>query len=210
MQKCVTIATQADIDAVNELRLSMYKNTKGFDALPPAIKWNRSDDQAVVFVAWDNGKAVGTLRLDLLKDREMVEYRLECPWDFEVPYVQPVALLGKMAVLKPYRRIGLNQNLRYQSLRIAREWGAEMASGTMVAASPRKPTMTRMGYQFFDHPVGWTSPYYKNNDPVLVVCLLRDKFQQAMDVCLEKCTENLKDFPFHGEIPEPRFTEVRK
>ena len=207
--KKITIATQSDIEAVNELRLAMYKNTKGFDAKPPAITWNRSDDQAVVLVAWEEDKAIGTLRLDLLKDREMVEYRLECPWDFEVPYQAPVALLGKMAVLKEHRKSGLNQSLRYHALRIAKEWGAAMASGTMVAASPRKPTMVRMGYTFFDHPVGWTSPFYKNNEPVLVVCLLREKFDQCMDVCLERCAENLKEFPFEGELPEPRFTEVK-
>lgn len=209
MNKRILIATPEDVEAVNQLRLSLYQNTKGFDAQPPAILWNRSDDQACVLVAYEGERAVGTLRLDLLNDREMVEYRLECPWDFEVPYQQPVALLGKMAVVKEYRKSGLNQNLRYQALRIAKEWGAAMASGTMVAASPRKDSMTRMGYVFFQHPVGWTSPYYKNNEPVLVVCLLREKFDQAMEVCLEKCSQSLAEFPFEGELPEPRYTLVR-
>ena len=206
----ITAATGADAAAVNELRLSEYAGAKGFEVKPPGIEWNRSDDQALVLVAWEGEMAVGTLRMELIEDRALAEAKIECPWDFEVPFAAPIAVLGKMAVLKSHRKSGLNEALRWHALRIAKAWGAKIVSGTMVAASPRKAVMTEMGYVFFEHPEGWTSPFYKSKDPVLVVCLEESKIGRAMGVCQELAGATLELFGWKGPLPERRLVEVMR
>lgn len=206
----LSVATAQDAEAVNSLRTAEYAGSRGFDVLPPGILWNRSDDQALVLVAWDGPEAVGTLRMELIEDRALAEAKIECPWEFEVPFQAPIAVLGKMAVQKALRKSGLNELLRYHALRIGKEWGARLVSGTMVAASPRKQVMSQMGYRFFSHPEGWTSPFYKSSDPVLVVCLEAGELDQAMQVCLGLAGETAQQFPWQGEIPARRLVEVMR
>jgi hypothetical protein len=210
MHKRLTVATGNEAEAINTLRTSEYTGTKGFAVQPPGILWNRSDDQALVLAAWEGDQAVGTLRMELIEDRALAEAKIECPWEFEVPFQGPVAVLGKMAVLRSHRKSGLNELLRWHALRVAQLWGAKIVSGTMVAASPRKAVMTEMGYRFFEHPEGWTSPFYKSSDPVLVVCLEADKIPQAMEVCQRLAGDTVAEFPWEGEIPERRLVEVMR
>lgn len=198
-----------DAERVNALRLGEYAGTRGFAVQPPGILWNRSDDQATILGAWDGDELVSTMRVELIADPALVEAKLECPWDFALPLALPVVILGKLATRKPYRAGGLNTALRWWALTFAREWGAGLVLGTFVKGSPRQAAMAEMGYEFFEHAHGWTSPHYKSTDPVLVCALaLEAHGDLALDVCARQAAGALAAWPWAGPRPARRLVEV--
>ena len=186
---------------VDALRLGEYARSRGFTVKDAGITWNASDDAAAVLVAWDGDEAVATLRAELVTSAEVMAEKLECPWRFPHALDYPVVILGKMATRKAYRQGGLNWALRAAAFEVVEAWGARHVLGTMVAGSPRQAAMEELGYAFFDHPLGWTSPNYRSEAPV-VVCALdwRRHGARAAARCRALAGEDFAAFPFTGPV----------
>jgi hypothetical protein len=205
----VSVIDANDIERVNALRLAEYAKTSGFSVKPAGILWNRSDDQCTVLGAWDGRELVSTMRVELIRSRELVEQKIECPWDFPVALDLPVVILSKAATRETHRGGGYNALLRYWSFVLARSWGATQMLGTLVAGSPRERTMREMGYVFFENSRGWCTTNYRSTAPVLVASLdLATRADQALDVCARVAGPLIEQYAWQGALPEPRFVEV--
>lgn len=207
----IALADRGVSEHVDALRLGEYAHAHGFTVQPPGILWNASDDAAAVLVAWDGDEAVATLRAALVTDAAGVERTLECPWDFPYALDLPVVVLGKMATRKAYRKTGLNWALRAAAFEVVAAWGAKHVLGTMVAGSPRQAAMEDLGYAFFDHPLGWGSPFYRSQAPVMVCALDWARHgDHAMARCRALAGAEFDAYPFVGpRTPSPLLAAAR-
>ncbi len=191
----------ADISA---LRMREYANASGFALDLTTLAWRGSDDDSFVLAARAGGSIIATMRGELIEDAELLERKLECPWDFAPLPSMPVLLLSRAATCSEHRSSGLNAVMRHWFIRFAIERGAGAVIGTFVAGSPREHSLRAMGYQFYANPLGWQQSTYRSLRPVHVVSLdVKADGARALAYCRSHAP--IDDYPFAGEFPVAHF-----
>jgi predicted GNAT family N-acyltransferase len=95
-----TVSSKSELKRAFAIRLRVFVKEQG---VPPEIELDRDDPRARHFLAIDADRAVGTARLVMRRGN---------------------AKIGRMAVLKSYRRKGVGMSLLKRALRVARRSGA--------------------------------------------------------------------------------------
>jgi predicted GNAT family N-acyltransferase len=96
-----TVSSKSELKRAFAIRLRVFVREQG---VPQEIELDRDDALAVHFLAGDSGKAVGTARLVMRRNN---------------------AKIGRMAVLKSYRRKGVGTKLLRRAVQTARRSGAK-------------------------------------------------------------------------------------
>lgn len=194
--------TRDSAKQVNDLRVAEYAKAKGFHVAAAGILWNASDDQSIVLGAYEDDVLISTMRMEILDDRNLVEQKIECPWDYPVELQFPTMLLSRASTASSHRGTGINTLLRLHCLKIAKDLGVRQAIGTFVADSPRARTLERMGYRFFENRQGWTHADYRSEGRVIVAVLdFHEDFETAMAECRRLTSSLNADFTFDGVLP---------
>ncbi len=201
--KMVRVLDGSHREMVTALRISEYQRARGLQVAPAGISWNRSDDESIVLGAFDGNKLVSTMRMEIIEDQTLLEKKLECPWNFEVPLRLPVMILSKASTHSDYRNLGLNALLRKRCLELAKEWKVHLVVGTFIKDSPRANSMKTMGYRFLENKLGWTSPHYRSLEPVVVAALdVAKDIDRAIEVTQLLIDVNLQNYQWGGTDPE--------
>jgi len=208
LKKHIRLLNESDREIVNQLRVKEYHRAKGFSVNPAGIEWNRSDEESIVLGAFIGGELVSTMRMEIVEDLNLLERKLECPWEFSFELKFPVMILSKASTLNSYRSYGFNTLLRKYCLEIAQKWKVHYVVGTFIKNSPRTLSMKKMGYQFVENKQGWTSPHYCSHESVLVAALdVKKDIGLALDVTNELIGPELSGFFWDGV--QPSFKIVR-
>jgi mycobactin lysine-N-oxygenase len=190
---------------VEQLRMQEYAGATGFTLDLSTLKWKKSDDESYVLVAEKNGRFVSTMRGEVIGSIDLLEKKLECPWEFPVKIDGPVLLLSRAATSATERASGFNLALRYQFLQFARAHRIRYVIGTFVKGSPRENSMREMGYQLFENSLGWQQSTYRSLVPVAVAVLDMEKDgDRAMKYCRDHLSQDLL-----AVNPEESFPELR-
>ena len=94
------VSRATELAAAFRIRMRVFVKEQG---VPEKIEVDRDDDRAVHFIAFADGRPVGTARVVMRHHR---------------------AKIGRMAVLKTYRRKGIGKKLLQQAIVSARKRGA--------------------------------------------------------------------------------------
>lgn len=179
---------------IETLRMAEYANAKGFSLDLNYLKWRESDEQSYVMFARKDDEIVATMRGELIEDLELLEKKLECPWDLPFEVNGPVLLLSRAATSRTAQNNGLNLLLRYHFLKLAEHHGVRHVIGTFVSGSSRENTLRNMGYQLFEHKLGWTQSSYKSHRPVHIAVLdLKKDGETAFAYCEAQLKDQLID-----------------
>jgi len=96
-----TVSSKKALATAFEIRLRVFVKEQG---VPEEIELDRDDERATHFLAVHSGKAVGTARVVMRRDS---------------------AKIGRMAVLKSYRRKGVGKRLLKRAVEKSRQSGAK-------------------------------------------------------------------------------------
>lgn len=181
--------------SIELLRKQEYAKASGFALDLNSLNWNPSDDQSYVLAAQDGEHIVATMRGELIDQLEMVERKLECPWDFPIALQYPVLLLSRAATSSSHRGLGLNMLLRYWFLQMAKRHNIAFILGTFVSESPRERSLEQMGYQFFENKFGWQQSSYRSHRSVKVVALdMKKDGERAITYCENQLGDQLQTY----------------
>jgi predicted GNAT family N-acyltransferase len=96
-----TVASKIALATAFDIRVRVFVKEQG---VPAEIELDRDDARATHFLAFHSGKAVGTARVVMRRGS---------------------AKIGRMAVLKSYRRKGVGKRLLKRAVQMARQSGAK-------------------------------------------------------------------------------------
>lgn len=206
----VKVLNKKHREQVNTLRKAAYHSAKGFKVNDVAIEWNRSDDQCTILGIYDRNTLAATMRIELVDTPEMIENKLEYPFTFH-DLSFPAMILSKAATHRHYVGRGFNAVLRFHALQLAKVWNVRYLLGTFVDGSPRIRSMQKMGYRFYENPEGWYAVDYHSERKVLIASLDMQKYgDQAIAITEEIARANIIEYPFIGDLPNPKIVRVIK
>lgn len=206
MKSRIYFADSQRKNEIDALRSQAYQTISGFAVDIKTLKWKASDDESFIMVAEEQGELISTMRGEVIKEFSVIEKKLECPWNFPLELDMPVLLLSRAATLYSHRSVGLNLILRYWFLRFAIYHDIRFMLGTFASGAPRENTLREMGYQFFENKLGWQKSTFRSFSPVTVVALdLKTHGQAALDFCLKRLPDGIKEYSFDDKFPDLRF-----
>ncbi len=193
MQYQIRVLDKTYSSQVNELRKKAYFDAKGVEVHDDGIFWNKSDDQSIVLGIFNEKRLISTMRAEIISDINLVEQKLECPWNFgAIPF--PVIVLSKAAIDLNYTGLGFNSILRLMFFSIAKDWGIKTILGTMTANSLRIASMEKLGYKFFSNDLGWHSTNYKSLEKVVISKLDFEQYgSRALEILTQKYAGMIKN-----------------
>lgn len=195
-------------EEVSKLRMQEYAKASGFDLDLATLEWKQSDDESFVMVAESDNLLLSTMRGEVIEDISVLEQKLECSWDFDLPLKFPVLLLSRAATVSSHRNVGLNLVLRYWFLKFAEHHKIPFVIGTFVTGSPRENSLRQMGYHFFENKLGWQQSTYRSLKPVNIVALdMQSDGMKACSYCREQAPQAIKDYHFSHDFPQLRFVK---
>ncbi len=161
----IYLLTRAEKRQVDQLRLDELSNSNGFRADPKVLRWNQSDDKAIVIGAYHNGKLVSTLRGDHISSNKELSQKID--YDFLDKYLEfPVLNLGKAATAKKFKGKGLFNYLQLVMLQhFSRD--SHFSTATLISESYHSSGMIEQGYKFIVNEKGWRRYGYKSELPVI-------------------------------------------
>jgi hypothetical protein len=203
-ERCIRVATRADMAEIGELRVSEYKRSGEFTVIDPTnLVWGERDDADVTLAAWDEaGRALATMRGSIVTARREAETLLECSLP-EGASALPALILGRAATRNAYRRSGLNSALRYYFLSSALDAPIRSVLGVVFEHAPRTELMKSLGYVFLSPGRSWTKEV-QVIQPRLIASLDRSMIQDACERLRARVGSTLADYPWRGGLP--RFT----
>lgn len=196
--KQIRIASAKDKKEVTALRTREFDRSKNFKLLKPGLlHWNHTDDAHTVLGIWnEHQEIIATLRLIRVANLQEAVKRLEA--DIPIAIHFPCLIFNSAATRQDYHRQGLNQLLRYYSIRAAQTHHIQHLISPVYLNAPRLALMEKLGYTFHEPPHTWQTklaPY----SPRILAVLEKNRFAPARDI-LEKAIPHLIDtYPWTGE-----------
>ncbi|HXH30790.1 MAG TPA: hypothetical protein VNJ01_08245 [Bacteriovoracaceae bacterium] len=206
MTEEIIFADESLQDQVNHLRMEEYARASGFELDLTTLRWKSSDTESYVLVAMKGDAVIATMRGEIIDDLELLEKKLECPWDFPLTLNFPILLLSRAATSSTHRSEGLNMVLRYWFLKLAQFHSIPFVLGTFVSGSPRENSLKEMGYAFYENTRGWQQSSYKSHRTVQVVALdMERQGLKAISHCLSKVAASIEKYAYHSALPKLKF-----
>jgi hypothetical protein len=198
MRHCVGLAHRADADAVNALRLELYRQAREFRLLrPEQLVWNGCHDDGAVAAGWDvDGRLIATMQSRIVPTRARAEEKLGISVALDESWF-PAAILSRAATARGHGRSGLNSVLRWHMLRAAQAWGCRSLLGLVYADAPRLNLMRALGYRFQSPEHVWDDEVEPIQPPLLAYLAAAD-FSAALATFETTAAEPIASFPWRG------------
>lgn len=198
--KCIKLASRCDGTKINSLRLSEFQRSNEFVLLKPEkLLWNHYDEEHIVLVAWDADRAVATMRAVVVRNFSEAEFCLECKVPSESAF--PAMIFNAAATAWDYRKIGLNQALRYHLLKIAKRVDIQTIFSPIYLGAPRIAFMRVLGYVFVSPEASWQDKLMPKSQRTLGI-LNHSKFNHAIALLEQQRSDIIQSFPYRGESVE--------
>ena len=196
--KYINIALRQYRDEINRLRITEFNRSDDFLLITPEkLLWNMNDERNVVLAAWNgDGHAVATMRAVTVKNIHEAQKCLECIVPEEIDY--PAVVFNSAATHKHYRRLGLNQAIRYYFLKAALRADIQTFISPVYQGASRTRFMEQLGYRFIEPSKTWQTKLQPHS-PRLLAILERGKIRHTLTIIEEKRGEILRQYPWRGE-----------
>jgi hypothetical protein len=197
--KCIRRATLQDCNIINHLRINEFRRSTEFDLLlADQLRWNSCDDRHIVLAAWaDRRTAVSTMRAVVVKDKADALTSVQCSLPDQLLF--PALVFNSAATHIDYRRLGLNQAIRYHFLRAAVRCGIEAILSPIYRGAPRIEFMKALGYHFMTPEKSWQTKLVPKKERILGI-LLRSRMGRAIDYLRTYRNEVLQAYPWAGPL----------
>ena len=204
---CVGLATPADREAVNALRLETYGAAREFRLLrPDLLAWDTRDRSAIVLGGWDDaGQLVATIQCRVAGSPAHAEAQVGVSVEM-APSLFPAVVMGRAATAPGRTGRGLNSVMRWHCLTAARDAGFKSVLGLAYQGAPRMRTMEAMGYRSLQPERVW-DPEVEPLSPPILVYLGRAAFAGALDHLWPLAAEGVSAFPWQGPRLSQRLVE---
>ena len=148
-------ALREDKNIIEEIRISEFNRSTEFKLLrPEKLLWSEIDDNSIVLVVFDeNNTAISTMMGITTHNTNETEDIINCSVPDIVKF--PAMLFTSAATLEPFRRMGLNQLLRYYFLLYASKNNIQTFISPVYKSAPRVKFMKMMGYEFVAPERNW-------------------------------------------------------
>lgn len=196
-------------ERIDALRMQAYSKASGFTLDLNSLRWRESDQQSYVMIVGDANGLGATMRGEVIADLDLLEKKLECPWDLPFTPEAPVLLLSRAATDATLQGSGLNLLQRYYFIQFAIHHQLSYVMGTFVAGSSRENTLREMGYDFYEHKLGWNQSSYRSERPVHIVALDVNKHgTQALNYCEEHLGNERSTYQFKHQFTALKYVRT--
>ena len=197
-QDCVGLASAADREAVDSLRLETYSAAPWFRLLrPDLLAWNTRDPSAIVLGGWDSrGCLVATIQCRVAGSAAHAEAQVGVSVEMAAMHF-PAVVMGRAATAPGRTGRGLNAVMRWHCLAPASDAGFNSVLGLAYQGAPRMRTMEAMGYRALQPKrvpgIPRSSPSRRR-----VTYLSRADFAGALEYLWPLAAEGVAAFPWQG------------
>jgi hypothetical protein len=197
-QDCVGLASAADREAVDALRLETYSAAPEFRLLrPDLLAWDTRDRSAIVLGGWDDrGCLVATIQCRVAGSAAHAEAQVGVSVEMAAMHF-PAVVMGRAATAPGRTGRGLNSVMRWHCLTAARDAGFNSVLGLAYQGAPRMRTMEAMGYRVLQPKRVW-DPEVEPRSPPILVYLSRADFAGALEYLWPLAAEGVTAFPWQG------------
>jgi hypothetical protein len=204
---CVGVASAADREAVNALRVETYSAAREFRLLrPDLLAWDTRDRSAIVLGGWDDtGQLVATIQCRVAGSPAHAEAQVGVSVAMAASLF-PAVVMGRAATAPGRTGRGLNSVMRWHCLTAARDAGFRSVLGLAYQGAPRMRTMEAMGYRSLQPERVW-DPEVEPLSPPILVYLSRAAFAGALDYLWPLAAEAVSAFPWQGPRLSQRLAE---
>ena len=211
--KCIRRMTVQDREAINQLRVGEFQRSGQFELLKPErLLWNHVDDENIVLAALRApGQPVSTMRGVVVGSAVEASAFVECTVPRHVAF--PAIVFSSAATHQDYRKLGLNQAIRYHFLTSAVRCGIESILSPIYIGAPRITFMKALGYTFEAPEKCWQTKLNPKTQRILGV-LTRNHFRRALAHIQQTRPQILERYPWRGKlidlIRQPNSQNARK
>ncbi|HAA21341.1 MAG TPA: hypothetical protein DCP28_22195, partial [Cytophagales bacterium] len=208
----LVLATRADAERVNTLRVDAYKTATGsvlrdFDFL----LWNSVDDRACVLCLENSeGKFVASLRCIWVN--ELAELEDLCDAKIASPPPFPTLYQDKLTTLVDYRLQRLSMIFRIFVMQAAIESDIQSFSFTINETASRVPLLQNLGYQFTPADLSHRQEdnAFNNSVGVLIGSLHHKHFPTALEEAIKSQVYPLEEVQLGASLATDTHELIRK
>lgn len=197
LMKHIRRALKEDKHIIEELRISEFNRSTEFKLLKPEkLLWSAIDDENIVLVVFDEkNTAISTMMGITVYNANEAESIINCSVPDIVKF--PAMLFTSVATLKQFRRMGLNQLLRYYFLLYAEKNNIQTFISPVYKNAPRVKFMEIMGYEFVTPERNWQTKLDPLSERQLGL-LDSSKISHALSIIREYKESTLEEYPWQG------------
>lgn len=197
--RCIKRMTVQDKEAINQLRVSEFQRSGQFELLKPErLLWNQVDDENIVLAAMQAPrKPVSTMRAVVVRSPAEASACVECTVPQHVEF--PAIVFSSAATHQEYRKLGLNQAIRYHFLLAAERSGIESILSPIYIGAPRISFMKALGYTFEVPKKCWQTKLNPKTQRIIGI-LARTHFRRAIMHIEQMRGEIIKRYPWRGKL----------
>jgi hypothetical protein len=179
----VRVATDADIESVDQLRIDAYKTAKWFTAEDSERLKVASDPAGtIVFVAEPHGqpgRLLGTVAIAVSGDRQSLEKAVGASLEGR-ELVFPCATVMRLATSEEARGMSINHILRACFVEKALQDGWEFFCSSQAKGTPNIEAMKQLGYVFEEVPSTLMNTVKVADDSLMLNWLRRKDYKDTL------------------------------
>jgi len=195
--KHVRITSEQDSKQIADLRISEYQSSDDFKLVKSNfLKNNKSKGEAITLGVWnEQDEVIATLVLIFVDDIRKAEQKIESTIPTKISF--PALIFRKAATKQAYRKKGLNQLLRYYSIKSALECGIHSLLSPVFEHATRTKFMEKIGYRFYS-PLQISKDKLIPNTVRTLAVLNRDAMDNALRTIENSIPSLIKEYPWKG------------
>ena len=179
----IRIATDADIESVDQLRIGAYKTAKWFTAEDyERLKMASDPAGTIVFVAEPHdqpGRLLGTVAIAISGDRPSLEKAVGASLEGR-ELVFPCATVMRLATSENARGMSINHILRACFVEKALQEGWEFFYSSQAKGTPNIEAMKQLGYVFEEVPSTLMNTVKVADDSLMLNWLRRKDYRDTL------------------------------
>lgn len=179
----IRIATDADIESVDQLRIGAYKTAKWFTAEDyERLKMASDPAGTIVFVAEPHdqpGRLLGTVAIAVSGDRPSLEKAVGASLEGR-ELVFPCATVMRLATSENARGMSINHILRACFVEKALQEGWEFFCSSQAKGTPNIEAMKQLGYVFEEVPSTLMNTVKVADDSLMLNWLRRKDYRDTL------------------------------
>ena len=199
----IKIATQEDISAVEQLRMTAYQMATGSTTPDYSfLKWNKKDDQSIVLILEDEKKQIiSTFRGNVINTKKELEQFFDISLNTSFSF--PVFTMGRAATFSEYRGLGYSAAMRILFLKACLNSKIQFIASTIQADASRVTLLREMGYYIEEADISHrVNSCFQNTSTTFFNLLPKQRFFNAIATANDQIVTPLSDFELQvGLIP---------
>lgn len=196
--KQIRFASDKDGDKIGALRLTEFQRSSDFKLVNSSfLEWGELDKKCkVVCIFNEKNQAISTILLNSVENNNEAVDAIGYNLPTKIPF--PALVFSRAATRLSYRRKGLNQLLRYYSIKAAVNSNINSLISPVFKHATRTDFMKEMGYQFYTPDETSIENLIPSNIRQLAV-LDRSKMEYAIKIIERRIYDLIKEFPWQGQ-----------